>query len=108
MRSVSISKDGKCIVSGGDDKTIKLWDGHEHFELLELRGHSGPVQLVQLDPSGNNLLTAAKDNTIKSWKIIARTKKRADLMHDYRTSIKEEVTIKKEAMTFRKRVMNNK
>lgn len=108
VRSVSISKDGKCIVSGGDDKTIKLWDGHEHFELLELRGHSGPVQLVQLDPSGNNLLTAAKDNTIKSWKIIARTKKRADLMHDYRTSIKEEVTIKKEAMTFRKRVMSNK
>ena len=29
IRSVGFSPDGKAIVSGGDDKTIKVWDSGE-------------------------------------------------------------------------------
>ena len=108
VRSISISSDGKCIISGSDDKTVKLWDAVEDKELLELRGHAGPVQLVKLDPSGSLLLTSAKDSTIKAWKIIARNKARADIVDDFHGSIRQEALIKKDSIAFRERVLSKK
>ena len=34
VRSVAFSPDGKTIVSGSDDKTIKVWDAGQPFQLL--------------------------------------------------------------------------
>ena len=33
IRSVAFSPDGSKIVSGSDDKTIKVWDAGEPFQL---------------------------------------------------------------------------
>ena len=38
VRSVSVSKDGKRIASGSDDKTVKIWDAEELEELITLEG----------------------------------------------------------------------
>ena len=47
VRSVAFSPDGKTIVSGSSDKTIKVWEA-ESLELVEERkGHS-----ATLDKSG--------------------------------------------------------
>ena len=35
--------DGARIVSGSDDKTVRVWDAASGAELLVLRGHEGPV-----------------------------------------------------------------
>ena len=34
IRTVGFSPDGKTIVSGSDDKTIKVWDAGQPFQLL--------------------------------------------------------------------------
>ena len=34
---MSISKDGKRIASGSDDKTVKIWDAEELEELITLQ-----------------------------------------------------------------------
>ena len=39
----SFPPDGARIVSGSDDKTVRVWDAASGDELLVLRGHEGPV-----------------------------------------------------------------
>ena len=36
INSVAFSPDGKTIVSGSRDKTIKVWDAGEPFQLFQL------------------------------------------------------------------------
>lgn len=43
VSSVAFSPDGQRIVSGSNDKTIKLWDAQTGSELQTLEGHSNSV-----------------------------------------------------------------
>ena len=52
------------IVSGSDDKTIKIWDNGE--QIKELKGHSDSVKsLCEIDE--NHIASASFDKTIKIW-----------------------------------------
>jgi len=64
--SVSFSPDGKRIVSGSEDKTIKLWDLSTSAELMTLRGHEGGVGAV-FGPNGKRIVSGSTDKTIKVW-----------------------------------------
>ena len=41
--SVAFSPDGKRIVSGSEDKTLKVWDATTGQEMLTLKGHTDVV-----------------------------------------------------------------
>jgi len=41
VSSLTISADGKRLVSGSYDKTIKVWDLDAGKEIRTLRGHTG-------------------------------------------------------------------
>ena len=45
VNSVAFSPDGKQVVSGSDDKTVRLWDAATGAALQTLEGHSGPSVL---------------------------------------------------------------
>ena len=44
--------DGRRIVSGSDDKTVRVWDADSGAELARLRGHEDRVKSVAFDPDG--------------------------------------------------------
>jgi WD40 repeat protein len=44
--SVAFSLDGKQVVSGSGDKTVRLWDAATGAALQTLEGHSGPVSPI--------------------------------------------------------------
>ena len=65
--SVSFSPDGKRIVSGGTDKTLKVWDAETGQEMLTLTGHSDSVISVVFSPNGRRIISGSHDKTVKIW-----------------------------------------
>jgi WD40 repeat protein len=64
VRSVAVSADGRQWVSGGDDKTVKLWSGESSRSL---EGHDEPVTSVALSPDGRWVASGSEDKTARLW-----------------------------------------
>jgi len=77
VRSVQFSSDGKRLVSGGNDNTVKVWDIESRTLLKTIRGHGGRVRSCQFypassdfpDPPGNWVLSVSRDGQAKLWNI---------------------------------------
>jgi WD40 repeat protein len=67
VRGLSLTPDGRTIVSGGDDGTVRLWgakDGKPIGGALEI-GHAGAILAVAISPDGNTILTGSADKTAR-------------------------------------------
>lgn len=54
------------IISGSDDKTIKLWNVNSGECIQTLTGHSSCVSSVAV-LSNDKIVSASDDKTIKIW-----------------------------------------
>ena len=50
VKCIAYSSDGKWIASGGDDKTVRVWDADTGLELRCIKGHSEEVSAVGFSP----------------------------------------------------------
>jgi WD40 repeat protein len=66
VNAVAFSRDGKTVLSGSDDKTLKLWDTSGKL-LQTFSGHQGEVRAVAFSPNSKTVLSGSKDNTLKLW-----------------------------------------
>ncbi|KAF5730372.1 putative F-box and wd40 domain protein [Tripterygium wilfordii] len=64
----AISSDRGKVVSGSDDQSVIVWDKQTSQLLEELKGHDGQVSCVRM-LSGERVLTAAHDGTVKMWDV---------------------------------------
>ena len=69
---VQFSPDGRYLISGSFDKSIKLWDGYNGDFLCTFRGHVGPVYQIAWSSDCRYLVSASKDSTLKLWDIKTR------------------------------------
>ena len=67
VNALAFSKDGRRLVSCGDDATIKLWNVDSHQEIRTLSGHRIKVKAVDFSPDGKELASAGSDEKIKFW-----------------------------------------
>ena len=67
VRAVDFNPNGKTVVSGSDDKSVKLWDAQSGRLLRTLRGHTSLIDSVVFDSSGTLVASAGRDKTIKIW-----------------------------------------
>ena len=67
VTSVAFSADGKRIVSGSWDNTVKVWDVDKGQDILTLKGHTGPVESVAISADGNRIVSGSRDQTLKVW-----------------------------------------
>jgi serine/threonine protein kinase len=69
VRSAAFSPDGKTLVSGSGDKTIKLWNLLTGEQIRTLPRHSDSVSSVAISPDGKTLVSSSGDKTIKLWNL---------------------------------------
>ncbi|HEC85433.1 MAG: hypothetical protein DRR08_01695 [Candidatus Parabeggiatoa sp. nov. 2] len=67
VESVVFSPDGKHILSGSYDNTIKLWNVDTGKVVHTFQGHSDFVMSVGFSPDGKDVLSGSADNTLKRW-----------------------------------------
>ena len=66
MTSVAFSPDGKQIVSGSDDKSVRVWDAVTGTVKSTLQGHSNWVTAVAFSPDGKQIVSGSNDNSVRA------------------------------------------
>ena len=64
-----MTADGKRVVSGSVDNTIKVWNLETGKEERTLSGHSGGVYAVSVTADGKRVVSGSWDTTIKVWNL---------------------------------------
>ncbi|WP_088892187.1 serine/threonine-protein kinase [Leptolyngbya ohadii] len=68
VNAVIITPDGKTLISGSADNTIRLWDMNSGRLIRTLSGHTSFVNnALALSPDGQTLISGSADRTIRVW-----------------------------------------
>jgi hypothetical protein len=68
VNAVAFSPDGRRIVSGSDDNTLRLWDAETGAAVgAPLEGHGGSVRAVAFSPDGRRIVSGSWDKTLRLW-----------------------------------------
>jgi WD40 repeat protein len=65
--AVAFSRDGQILATGGDDRTVQLWNSETGQATRALLGHSWSVVALAFSPDGKILISSSWDKTIKLW-----------------------------------------
>lgn len=69
VSALAISADGKTLVSGGQDKAIKVWDLQTGQLRKTLQSDSGVIQAVAIAPDGKTVVSGSGDRMVRIWNI---------------------------------------
>ncbi|KAF9524130.1 hypothetical protein CPB83DRAFT_861801 [Crepidotus variabilis] len=65
--AVAFSSDGRHIISGSEDQSVRMWDASTGEELKVLNGHSGGVSSVAFSSDGKHIISGSVDKSVRVW-----------------------------------------
>ena len=65
--SLTFSLDGKKVVSGSHDKTVRIWDADTGEMIRTLEGHTEGVHSAAFSPDSKTVLSGGHDKTVRIW-----------------------------------------
>jgi WD40 repeat protein len=68
---LDVTRDGKLLLTGGEDSTLRLWDLETGREVRRFAGHEGRVRAVAFSPDGRQAVsgTVLGDATLRVWDV---------------------------------------
>jgi WD40 repeat protein len=67
ITSLTATTDSKWVISGSNDKTIKIWDLTTGKHLSTLIGHQNGINSVAVSSNNTYLISGSFDKTLKLW-----------------------------------------
>jgi Tol biopolymer transport system component len=75
IRSLAISNNSRWLVSGSEDRTVRVYDlkaSYPAAEQIVLKGHELAVNCVAISPDGRWLVTGGRDSILRIWDMQSR------------------------------------
>lgn len=69
VSNLSTTPDFRMVITGSDDKTLRLWDLETGECLKTLSGHFDHVLAVSISPDGSRAISGSRDGTIYFWNL---------------------------------------
>ncbi|MCJ7695000.1 MAG: hypothetical protein MUO40_06180 [Anaerolineaceae bacterium] len=67
MNTIAISPDGRQVISGSTDETLRVWDLASGECLRTLHGHTDSVNTIAITADGRQVVSGSGDKTLKVW-----------------------------------------
>ena len=67
MSVAAFSPDGRTAITGGWDRTARLWDVASGRSMARPLRHDGQLRALALSPDGQTVLTGSYDKTAQLW-----------------------------------------
>jgi WD40 repeat protein len=67
VNALAFSPDGALIVSGSEDRVVRVWHIATSRLIRRLEGHSSEVTAVAFSPDGTVIASASNDRTVRLW-----------------------------------------
>ena len=65
----ALSPDGKLLVSGGSDRTVRIYRAEDGLQLAAYPGHDRPVRTVAVAPAGDAIYSGDEGGTLRRWPV---------------------------------------
>lgn len=69
VMTVTFSRDGVLLATGGNERTVKLWDATLGNHIKTLHGHSWAVHSLDFSPDRSKLASGSGDLTVRVWDV---------------------------------------
>ena len=67
--AAAYTPDGKQLITGAFDRTLRLWDLNSLTTLRTMPGHTGLVLCVALSKDGQRVASGSLDNSVRLWDV---------------------------------------
>ncbi len=65
--SIAFSPDSRLLISGANDRSVRLWEVESGQQIQILEGHQNDVNSVAFSPDGLLAASASDDRTVRVW-----------------------------------------
>ncbi len=85
VTALSVTADGKFLVSCGEDKTVRVWDIATSKQLRSFQGHIAKTTAVTVRGDGRQIASASEDGAVRVWDLNTNDEHR--VMNDSKDSL---------------------